>query len=114
MSEHTPNAAGSLPRTLVLDLLRRAQRAAPEPFHASVVADDTGHPLRVDDDPQAQPRWARVWSTPDIATPPVLTALVDGECVLVVSLGIRGVLELRRWCRHGEVLSSGELTLGEG
>jgi len=101
LSERPPLA---IPRKLAIRILHEAQIAQPEAIQGWVYADEHGLPCAyrsAQADMQThradQTLWARLWSEP--AAPAVPTAAeLRGHIVnLIVSLDIKGVLELRAW-----------------
>lgn len=89
-----------IPRRLAIQILHEAQIAAPASIRG-VVCTRGVEPsaFRVND---AVPRdgetlWAQLWSHPQAAAVPTADQLTPGQLSLVVSLNIKGVLEMRAW-----------------
>lgn len=110
MSETTE--ALVMPRSLAIRILHEAQIAQPAAIRGVVGARD-GDPrsfhLGRDAVGSSESLWADLWSHPQAPAVPSATELQDGRLSLVVSLNIKGVLEMRAWrlvdgAPHEEVL----------
>lgn len=93
-----------MPRRLAVEILHAAQVAQPDSIRGVVGARD-GEPVSFhadrDTPPPGEERWARLWSHPQAAAVPGADELEAGALSLVVSLGTKGVLELRAWRLDG-------------
>lgn len=85
-------------RRLAIQLLHVAQVAAPLAIEGIVVAEGD-EPVRYLPRAQAegQAAWAQVFSNPTAPAVPETAQLSDGLLTLMISLDIKGVLELRAW-----------------
>lgn len=85
-------------RRLAIQLLHEAQVAAPAAIHGVVtlVADEPGRYLPVDR-AEDQNIWAQVFSNPQSPAVPNPQQLSAQMLTLMISLDIKGVLELRAW-----------------
>lgn len=93
-----------MPRRLAIRILHAAQIAQPESIRG-VVGARAGEPVSFHPDGETlrsgeQP-WARLWSHPQAEAVPAADELVGGDLSLVVSLNIKGVLEMRAWRLDG-------------
>lgn len=88
-------------RRLAIQLLHEAQVAAPQAIQGVVIAVD-GEPSRYlpRDTAGEQPVWAKVFSNPAAPAVPELSQLAEQELTLMISLDIKGVLELRAWVQQ--------------
>ncbi len=89
-----------MPRSLAIRILHLAQIAQPEAIRGVVGARD-GEPVSFHlgrEQPAANENlWADLWSYPQAAAVPQASDLKPGQLSLVVSLNIKGVLEMRAW-----------------
>lgn len=101
-----------MPRGLAIRILHEAQIAQPASIRGVVGARD-GEPCRFhlgrDTVGSGESLWANLWSHPEAPAVPSASELRDGQLSLVVSLNIKGVLEMRAWrlqagAPHEEVL----------
>lgn len=86
-------------RPMAIDLLHRAQVAAPDQLRGWVLSKNDA-PVRfrpLTEVPEGDPVWARLWTVPTSAAVPNRDELNPGERALVISLGTKGVLEMRAW-----------------
>lgn len=95
-----------MPRRLAIQILHEAQIAQPEPI-TGVVGARAGEPCSfLKATPSELPArgetlWARLWSNPTAPAVPTADQLAGGGLFLVVSLDIKGVLEMRAWELRG-------------
>lgn len=96
MSETSDTAVLWMPRKLAIEILHQAQIAQPQSIQGWVSAHD-GAPVRYHaGEPPAQ-CWARLWSEPTAPAVPSAAQLATGGLYLLISLNIKGVLEMRAW-----------------
>lgn len=92
-------------RRLAIQLLHEAQVAAPQAIQGVVIEVD-GEPSRYLPAGLAagladgQAVWAKVFSNPTAPAVPELSQLAEQELTLMISLDIKGVLELRAWVQQ--------------
>ncbi len=100
MSETVAVAPLVMPRSLAIRILHAAQIAQPESIRGIVGARD-GEPCSFRQNagqaPAGETLWATLWSHPQAEAVPSAAELRDGQLSLVVSLNIKGVLEMRAW-----------------
>lgn len=95
-----------MPRRLAIQILHEAQIAQPESI-AGVVGARNAEPSSfsqaqgVDFAARGETLWARLWSNPAAPAVPTADQLSGGGLYLVVSLNIKGVLEMRAWELRG-------------
>ena len=94
-----------MPRRLAIQILHEAQIAQPDPIRGVVGAkgDEPSSFLTANDADFAargESLWARLWSNPTAPAVPTADQLGSGLS-LVVSLNIKGVLEMRAWELRG-------------
>lgn len=93
-----------MPRRLAIQILHAAQIAQPDAIRG-VVAARGGDPVRFHAEGGAlrpgEQFWARLWSHPQAEAVPAAEELIGGDLSLVVSLNIKGVLEMRAWRLDG-------------
>lgn len=89
-----------MPRNLAIRILHAAQLAQPDAIRG-VVGARAGEPVsfhagrdRVAD---GEVLWAELWSHPQAPAVPSANELRENHLSLVVSLNIKGVLEMRAW-----------------
>lgn len=99
-----------MPRRLAIRILHEAQIAQPEPIHGWV-AGKNGEPsgFHLSNDTEAREAvaasaWARLWSRPNEPAVPEIEEMQPGVLHLLVSLNIKGVLEMRAWELRGTQL----------
>ncbi|NKF23631.1 hypothetical protein [Solimonas marina] len=89
-----------MPRNLAIRILHAAQIAQPESIRGAVYARG-GEPASFVQGDDAAARgdglWAVLWSHPQAEAVPAASELKVGLLSLVVSLNIKGVLEMRAW-----------------
>lgn len=89
-----------IPRRLAIQILHEAQIAAPASIRG-VVCTRGGEPsaFRIDETAarDGEMLWAVLWSHPQAAAVPIADQLAPDQLSLVVSLNIKGVLEMRAW-----------------
>lgn len=92
-----------IPRRLAIQILHEAQIAAPASIRG-IVCTRGGEPSAFRADETAtrdgETLWAVLWSHPQAAAVPTAEQLTPGQLSLVVSLNIKGVLEMRAWRLH--------------
>ena len=91
-----------LPRRLAIQILHEAQVAQPDAIYGLVGArgSEPASFLRLDEaalSARGETLWARLWSNPTAPAVPTADQLAGGGLYLVVSLDIKGVLEMRAW-----------------
>jgi len=98
----TADADLVMPRRLAIQILHEAQIAQPESIRG-VVGTRGAEPSSFVCAPEAalaergEALWARLWSNPNAPAVPTADQLAGGGLYLVVSLDIKGVLEMRAW-----------------
>lgn len=86
-----------MPRRLAIEILHQAQIAQPESVRGWVSARD-GVPVRYHaGGPADADCWAQLWSEPTAPAVPKAEQLSGGGLHLLISLNIKGVLEMRAW-----------------
>lgn len=92
-----------MPRRLVIQILHEAQIAQPDSIRG-LVGERGGEPCSFsrsasaeDFHSRGETVWARLWSNPHSAAVPTAEEIAAGGLHLLVSLDIKGVLELRAW-----------------
>ena len=90
----------SMPRRLAIRLLHEAQIAQPQPIRGWVGA-SAGQPSSWHTDAAPAEVWARLWSVPTAPAVPGAADLAGGGLHLLISLDIKGVLEMRAWELRG-------------
>lgn len=97
MSETSDTTVLWMPRKLAIEILHQAQIAQPQPIQGWVSARD-GAPARYHAGEEAAADcWARLWSEPTAPAVPSAAQLAGGGLYLLISLNIKGVLEMRAW-----------------
>lgn len=88
-----------MPRRLAIQILHEAQIAQPESICGVVGArgDEPSSFARVAQPASGERLWARLWSNPTAPAVPSADQISGGGLYLVVSLDIKGVLEMRAW-----------------
>lgn len=88
-----------MPRRLAIQILHEAQIAQPESICGVVgVRDAEPSSFSRSAEPASGERlWARLWSNPTAPAVPTADQIAGGGLYLVVSLDIKGVLEMRAW-----------------
>ncbi len=92
-----------IPRRLAIQILHEAQIAQPESIRGVVCArnDEPSAFRQNETDARAgEVLWAVLWSHPTTAAVPGVDQLTADQLSLVVSLNIKGVLEMRAWRLH--------------
>jgi hypothetical protein len=86
-----------MPRRLAIRILHEAQIAQPESITGWVRG--KAHPMsyHAGEAPAGAELWARLWSNPLAPAVPEAAQLGTGGLHLVISLNIKGVLEMRAW-----------------
>lgn len=94
-----PDADLVMPRRLAIRILHEAQLAQPESICGVVGArhDEPSSFSRAAQAAAGEHVWARLWSNPNAPAVPSADQLAGGGLYLVVSLDIKGVLEMRAW-----------------
>lgn len=87
-----------LPRRLAITLLHAAQLAQPAAVRGVVLAHEGRPATWLEGElPAGATPWARLWSVPTAPAVPTAAEIADGGLHLVISLNIKGVLEMRAW-----------------
>jgi [CysO sulfur-carrier protein]-S-L-cysteine hydrolase len=92
-----------MPRRLAIQILHEAQIAQPDAICGVVGARDAEPSSfsRTAEPAGGERLWARLWSNPTAPAVPTADQIVGGGLYLVVSLDIKGVLEMRAWELRG-------------
>ncbi|MES2489799.1 MAG: hypothetical protein V4607_08400 [Pseudomonadota bacterium] len=86
-----------MPRRLAIRILHEAQIAQPESIKGWVRGTTQPQSYHAGEPPAGAELWARLWSNPLSPAVPEASQLSAGGLHLVISLNIKGVLEMRAW-----------------
>lgn len=86
-----------MPRRLAIRILHEAQIAQPESIAGWVRGSALPQSYHAGEPPAGSELWARLWSNPLSPAVPEASQLNAGGLHLVISLNIKGVLEMRAW-----------------
>lgn len=86
-----------MPRRLAIRILHEAQIAQPESITGWVRGEAQPLSYHAGEPPAGAALWARLWSNPLAPAVPEVSQLAAGGLHLVISLNIKGVLEMRAW-----------------
>lgn len=86
-----------MPRRLAIRILHEAQIAQPESITGWVRGGAQPQSYHAGAPPAGAELWARLWSNPLAPAVPEAQQLSAGGLHLVISLNIKGVLEMRAW-----------------
>src|SRR3569623_2174958 len=95
------NQALIMPRRLAIRILHEAQIAQPESITGWVRGSAQPQSYHAGQPPAGAGLWARLWSNPLAPAVPEAAQLSAGGMHLVISLYIKGVLEMRAWELQG-------------
>ena len=102
-----------MPRRLAIRILHEAQIAQPESITGWVRGSTQPQSFHAGEPPAGAELWARLWSNPLAPAVPEATQLAAGGLHLVISLNIKGVLEMRAWQLQAGVPQEQVLTIDD-